>query len=79
MAPFKSSKVRSAAKLFNVFRQADLDLRGQEQISRKPQVPWVASGGATYTPGNGYKYHRFSVPNSDTFAVTGGGAKDCLI
>jgi hypothetical protein len=36
--------------------------------------PFSASGGTTYTPGNGYKYHVFKHPNSDDFEVTGGPA-----
>ena len=35
-----------------------------------PPTPLGASGGTTYTPGNGYKYHRFAEPNSDNFVVT---------
>ena len=38
MAPFKSSLAKSAGKLFGVFRQADLSLRGATQESRRPPV-----------------------------------------
>ena len=33
---------------------------------------YSATGGATYEPGNGYKYHIFTYPNSDSFVVSGG-------
>ena len=39
MAPFKSSLAKSAGKLFGVFRQGDLSLRGATQISRKVPPP----------------------------------------
>ena len=35
MAPFKSSLARSAGKLFGVFKEADLSLRGDVQSSRQ--------------------------------------------
>jgi hypothetical protein len=38
-----------------------------------------ASGGTTYTPGNGYKYHVFNYPNSSPFDVTGTGNVEVLI
>ena len=38
-----------------------------------------ATGGTTYTPGNGYKYHVFNYPNSDPFTVTGTGNIEALI
>ena len=34
--------------------------------------PIDASGGTKYTPGNGYVYHVFQYPNSDTFTVNSG-------
>jgi len=36
-----------------------------------PPPPFTATGGAQYVPGNGYKYHVFSHPNSDNFNCTG--------
>ena len=39
-----------------------------------PPGPFSATGGTTYEPGNGYKYHVFNHPNSATFNVTGGPA-----
>ena len=40
-----------------------------------------ATGGTTYTPGNGYKYHKFAYPNSTSFVVTdaGPGTIDVLL
>ena len=35
-----------------------------------PPPGMSASGGTTYAPGNGYKYHTFSEPNSQNFVVT---------
>jgi hypothetical protein len=72
MAPIKSSLARSASKLFGVFRERDISLRGYVQTERK-LPPFEASGGLTYEPGNGYKYHVFTYPNSDTFTVTSVG------
>ena len=42
--PFRSSLVRSAGKLFGVFREADLSLRGVVQSSRKIAVAISATG-----------------------------------
>ena len=40
-----------------------------------------ATGGSTYTPGNGYKYHKFAYPSSTSFVVTdaGPGTVDVLL
>ena len=35
-----------------------------------PESGITATGGTTHTPGNGYKYHVFSYPNSDNFVVS---------
>ena len=43
MAPFKSSLAKSAGKLFGVFRQADLSLRGATQTTR--HLSFSATGG----------------------------------
>ena len=73
MAPFKSSLAKSAGKLFGVFKEADLSLRGATQSSRvPPPPPFIATGGTTYIPGNGFKYHVFTYPNSDSFVVPQG-------
>ena len=83
MAPFKSSLARSAGKLFGVFKERDLSLRGATQTDRLPIPPFQASGGnidAT-APGDGYTYHLFSatgsfvMPRSHTVEVLliGGG------
>ena len=37
--------------------------------------PLDASGGTKYTPGNGYIYHVFQYPNSDTFTVNSGAGE----
>ena len=89
MAPFKSSLARSAGKLFGVFRESDLSLRGFDQSDRTPPpTPITASGGNVnaLAPGNGYKYHTFTSPGTFTVAsganniqlliVAGGGGTD---
>ncbi len=68
--PFKSTLARSAGKMLGVFRERDLSLRGATQTDRVVRVIFAATGGTTYTPGNGYKYHVFTHPNSDNFTVT---------
>ena len=55
--------------MLGVFRERDLSLRGATQTERPVTVPFVATGGTTYTPGNGCKYHVFTHPNSDNFTV----------
>ena len=69
MAPFKSSLARSATKLFGVFNQQDLSLRGATQTLRLPDNRITATGGAIATPGNGYRYHFITAP-SQNFVVT---------
>ena len=71
MSPLKSSLARSVGKLLGVSKDTDLTLRGDVQTQRTPP-PFSASGGTTHTPGNGYKYHVFTHPNSDTFQVISG-------
>ena len=63
MAPFKSSLARSAGKLFGVFKETDLSLRGASQSSRYIVPPFTggpfrsSTGGTTFTLYNGgFKY-----------------------
>jgi len=77
MAPFKSSLAKSAGKLFGVFREQDLSLRGSVQSTRAASLPpLTATGGTKSTPGNGYVYHVFTSPADTpapyTFEVTAG-------
>lgn len=76
MAPFKSSLARSASKLFGVFNQQDLSLRGATQNSKIISNVIQASGGTKSTPGNGYVYHVFTSPDEapapHNFQITGG-------
>lgn len=47
------------------------NLRISTKAAPPPPPPtFQASGGSTYSPGNGYKYHKFSEPNSDNFVVS---------
>jgi len=46
-----------------------------QRTGNMPNSPGVLpiisiTGGTTYTPGNGYKYHVFTYPNSDSFVVS---------
>ena len=76
MAPFKSSLAKSASKLFGVFNQSDLSLRGATQSIREQVLSITASGGTKSTPGNGYVYHVFTSPDSSpaphNFQITSG-------
>ena len=86
MAPFKSSLAKSAGKLFGVFKERDLSLRGATQSSRRPLPPsMVLTGGTKYQPGDGYSYHIFKGTGTQTlvsdingtlkvdFCLVGGG------
>jgi len=66
MAPFKSTFVKSAGKLFGVFNQKDLSLRGEEQTDRV-KIEY-GSGGTREIPGDGYAYHMFLT--SGAFVIT---------
>ena len=76
MAPFKSSLAKSAGKLFGVFRERDLSLRGATQSTRHIIPPFSATGGTKSTPGNGYVYHVFTSPATSpaphNFQITSG-------
>ncbi len=78
--PFRSSLVRSAGKLFGVFKERDLSLRGATQITRAPISPMVLTGGTKYQPGDGYSYHIFTSPGTLSADNTGTLAVDfCLV
>ena len=79
MAPFKSTLARSVGKLLGVYREADLSLRGATQSIRQPPPPLSATGGLTYIPGNGFKYHVFKSPTSDNFISGGIGTVEVLV
>ena len=83
MAPIKSSLSRTVGKLLRVQKETDLSLRGDKQRSKKKSFE-ATGGDATYTPGNGYKYHKFTTSGSlvisaqepvniDVLVVAGGG------
>ena len=72
MAPLKSSLAKSATKLFGVFRDRDLSLRGIVSDSRVDLPGMTVSGGNAangLAPGNGYKYHTFTTPG--TLSISG--------
>ena len=64
MAPFKSSLAKSAGKLFGVFRERDLSLRGATQSSRFGG-PFNATGGGALlmNVANGEVLSLVSLPN----------------
>ena len=79
MSPIKSSLAKSVSKLLGVFKDTDLSLRGDVQISRRIIPPLQASGGTKTTSGD-YTIHTFSYPTSDNFEVTQGeGEIDILV
>jgi len=43
-------------------------------VAATPALSFSATGGTTSTPGDGYKYHVFTHPNSSNFVVSGNGA-----
>ena len=82
--PYKSSDkdTRSIGKSVEVSRNQDLrTVSGLTQVNRWVLIPLTATGGTTYEPGNGYKYHKFTYPNTDNFVVTeaGPGLVDLLV
>ena len=83
MAPFKSSLAKSAGKLFGVFKERDLSLRGATQSSGFIPPPLNATGGTKIPAtdaGNGYTYHVFLYGTSDNFVVnTESGNVEVLI
>ena len=75
MAPIKSSLARSASKLFGVFRDRDLSLRGATS-SIKNTISFQATGGTKITSGS-YDYHVFT--SSSTLVVDGTGPATILV
>jgi hypothetical protein len=76
MAPFKSSLARSAGKLFGVFKERDLLLRGNARTPYSTP-PFFASGGFKIDASPTVHYHVF-VSNSP-FNVTVGGVVDIFL
>ena len=68
MAPFKSTLARSVGKLFGVYKDADLSLRGATQSRRIPPAI-SATGGSTFIAA-GRKVHKFT--SDQNFVVTAG-------
>ena len=88
MAPFKSSLARSAGKLFGVFKERDLSLRGATQTDRvPPPVTLAATNSASTNPGGSFKYitwianGSFTVSNgpvSVNYLLVGGGGSGAI-
>ena len=89
MAPFKSSLAKSAGKLFGVFREADLSLRGATQSTRQiippPKEYWEfkvwggggGGGGDANNLGGGAAYitGQYQIaPGTDIKLVVGTGS-----
>ncbi len=75
--PFRSSFARSVGKLFRVFRERDLSLRGATQKTRAIATALTATGGnqtssSGFTGPNGFKYHVFT--SSGSLVVASGTA-----
>jgi hypothetical protein len=75
--PFRSSFARSVGKLFRVFRERDLSLRGATQKTRAIETELTATGGnqtssSGFTGPNGFKYHVFT--SSGSLVVASGTA-----
>ena len=69
---FRSAKFNLRASL------TDYLLSGKSKTQHSQNVTRIsASGGTTFTPGNGYKYHIFTAPGS--FIVGNGGTLDYKI
>jgi len=68
MAPFKSSLARSAGKLFGVFRERDLSLRGATQTDRIPPPVTFSSSGGTKTTSGSDVIHAFTSNDNLTFS-----------
>ena len=73
MAPFKSSLAKSAGKLFGVFRERDLSLRGAIQSARTPPetVIITLTNSASNNTGGGNNYITWI--SSGAFAIAGPG------
>ena len=74
---FRSSFARSVGKLFRVFRERDLSLRGATQKTRAIATALTATGGnqtssSGFTGPNGFKYHVFT--SSGSLVVASGTA-----
>ena len=71
MAPFKSSRGKDSlvSKLLRISSASKLGL-GLGSADGGGGGETIITGGATFTPGNGYKYHVFTADN--TFVVSGG-------
>ena len=77
MAPFKSSLARSAGKLFGVFKEADLSLRGATFSDRYVVPPFTATGGTKITSGSNV-YHVFT-SNQNFVVVSGTNTIELLV
>ena len=72
--PIKSSLVKSVGKLFGVYKDTDLSLRGNLQSSRKIKaVPISATGGDSTFTYNGKTIHKFT--SSGSLVIAGGGGE----
>ena len=65
--PFRSVKFGLRSAL------SDYLLSGKSNTQHSQNVTRIsATGETTFTPGNGYKYHIFTYPNSSDFVVSNG-------
>ena len=77
MSPLKSSLTRSVGKLFGIYKDTDLSLRGDTSGSRFVPPPFraiAATGGDAVFTSDGYKYHVYTTTGSpQPFNVTDAG------
>ncbi len=69
--PFKSSLARSAGKLFGVFKERDLSLRGATQSGR---IYNIETTGGTVTTDGIYTVHTFASTGPFSFTLNGASA-----
>ena len=71
------SPLRSLGNIISVFN--DFYARTGTDASKPLPGPFLATGGAEYVPGNGYKYHTFNATDHSLNFVVSQGAQACEI
>ena len=66
----------SAASFHDFFSRS-----GKDAVSPAPPppLPFEATGGASYVPGDGYKYHHFATVGDSSFTVVGSSTCDVFV
>ena len=71
------SPLRSLGNIISAFN--DFYARTGTDASKPLPGPFLATGGAEYVPGNGYKYHTFNATGYSSTFVVSSGEKACEI